>query len=95
VPVDGGDPESLKTFAYEISDRPGFRLFIGVPEGQTRPALWCEMQGHAPAILARFYGPSHAQITVNFLDTMIDQINRITTYLMERDNDKDEGSTPT
>jgi hypothetical protein len=88
VPVDGADPEELATFGYEISDRPGARLFVGKAPGLKRPAIWMEMPPEPPVLLGFFQSPKHALLTVNFLDTMVDQINRVIQHLTEtKDHD--------
>lgn len=75
--------------AYEITDRPGVRLCVGVPPGRTRPAMWLESPGtsNKPVILAQFHGENHACAAINFLDSTIDQINRVIKFLADEKGD--------
>lgn len=62
--------------AYAISDRPGALLCVGVPQDRTRPALWIQEGDEDPVVLAQFHGEKHAQVAINYLDTMVGAINR-------------------
>ena len=75
---------------YEIEDRPGARLCVGVQPGQVRPTLWVE-QGADRATLASFHGAKHALAAVHFLDAMVGQINRaIEDHLPTDTNDTND-----
>jgi hypothetical protein len=82
------------THAYEISDLPGARLYVGAPPGRTRPALYIEQVrpgGVDRVILAQFNGPREVQVAVHFLDALIGQIQRIADHYTGRRPDEDEG----
>lgn len=51
-------------------------LVMGVPEGNTRPAIWLQ-RGRDIQILARFYGPRHLFVFETFLTDLINTINSI------------------
>lgn len=63
-------------YAYQITDRPGATLYLGYPPGRKRPALWI-IAPEGSVILAQFHGEKEAQVTANFLDEMVNQINRV------------------
>lgn len=69
----------MNTHVYEIEDRPGAQLCVGLLPGRTRPALWITSIANADgevAVLASFHGEKHAQATVNFLDAAFNAIQR-------------------
>jgi hypothetical protein len=80
----------MLTRAYEITDRPGARLYVGIPQGRHRPALWIktpELGESTFVILAQFHGEKEALVTANFLDTLIGQVQRVIDHLAgEHDN---------
>jgi hypothetical protein len=80
----------MLTRAYEITDRPGARLYVGIPHGRHRPALWIktpELGENTFVILAQFHGEKEAVVAANFLDTLIGQIQRVIDHLAgEHDN---------
>lgn len=80
----------METRAYEITDRPGARLYVGVPKGRNRPALWIKTPELGEAtfvILAQFHGEKEALVTANFLDALIGQVQRVIDHLAgEQDN---------
>lgn len=82
----------MQTFVYEISDRPGMRLCVGQQPGEVRPTLYFVQDlppedvlktGNAVrrVTLASFHGEKQAQATVNYLDTLIGQIQRVIDHL--------------
>lgn len=72
---------------YEIGDRPDTRLVIAVPAGEHRPAIWIAPADGPNVLLGRFYSDRHAQIAVNFLDTMTETINRVIKFYADQHGD--------
>lgn len=81
---------TMLTHVYEITDRPGARLYIGVPAGRVRPAMWMTTSGTGDAkiILAQFHGEREAQVATNYLDTLIGQVQRVIDHLAKGDNEE-------
>lgn len=77
----------MLTRAYQITDRPGATLYIGIPNGRHRPALYMttENTGRAHIILAQFHGESEATVAANFLDNTIGQVQRVIDHLAKGD----------
>jgi hypothetical protein len=77
----------MMTRAYQVTDRPGATLFIGIPSGRNRPALWMTYHktGEAQVILAQFHGEAEATVVANFLDAMVGQIQRVIDFLADGD----------
>lgn len=73
----------MQTRAYQITDRPGVTLCVGVPSGRQRPALYIILPetGRAQHILAQFHGEVEAKVASNFLDATIGQIQRVIDHL--------------
>jgi hypothetical protein len=87
---------------YEIEDRPGATLYVGVQPGQVRPTVWIvehnlDEQGiplpgpPRVATLASFHGEKHALALVHFLDTMTAQINRAVAHYKNQHPNHDTG----
>lgn len=85
------EADAQTIYVYEIEDRPGVRLCLGVPPGQVRPALWIVQEGTPALILGRFNGPREMLIAVNFMTTLVETINRVITHY-RRENGDDEGT---
>lgn len=77
---------------YEISDRPGMRLCVGQQPGEARPTLYFAQDLPPDEVLktgnavrritvASFHGEKHAMATVNYLDSLIGQIQRVIDHL--------------
>lgn len=84
----------METHAYEITDRPGALLCVGVPPGRVRPALWLttsQTGSTVHVILAQFHGEKQALVAVNFLDSLIGQIQRVIDHLAAGDGDGPKG----
>lgn len=77
----------IDTHVYQISDRPGWSLAIGVPLGEQRPAIWLIKDGKAGTILGRFYGDQQALVTIAFLDDQVDAINRVIQFYANQHGD--------
>lgn len=77
----------MLTRAYQITDRPGATLYVGVPSGRQRPALYMTTHdtGKAQIILAQFHGEKEATVAANFLDAMVGQIQRVIDHLASGD----------
>lgn len=80
-------PGEVVYHGYEIPDRPGARLVIGRQPGKQRPEMWLDT-ADGRAVLASFHGEKQMQVTVNFLDTMIDVINRVIAHLEQQHGDE-------
>jgi hypothetical protein len=88
--------------AYEITDRPGVRLYVGVRPGTTRPTVWIEQVVTDPVtgnpatgstdavVLASFHGEKQARVLTNFLDAMVGQINRAIEHFHGETGDTSE-----
>lgn len=79
----------MATRAYQISDRPGATLCIGVPAGRNRPAMWITTAQTGPlthVILSQFHGEKEALAAANFLDSLIGQIQRVIDHIAGDDS---------
>ncbi|HTJ62136.1 MAG TPA: hypothetical protein VL333_13175 [Candidatus Saccharimonadales bacterium] len=82
-------PDSSR-WAIEHPEHKGYYLVFGVPDGNTRPAMWLQ-RGNDVQILARFYGPKHMQTVEYFLNDVINTINTIhDAHEKQKDRPRDE-----
>lgn len=76
--------------AWEISDVPGLRLYVAIPKAQRSARMWFEINGR-PVPLARFASADMGQQFSDFMDMMVDQINRaMAARLTEKRDDANE-----
>lgn len=74
--------------AWEIDDVPGLRLYVAIPKGKLMPQMWFEIGGRRVQ-LARFLGPGEGQQFADFLDMMVNQINRAMAARLTETRDDD------
>lgn len=72
-------------FAWQIANDPA-TLHIGIPSGQSRPALWMA-SGNKSVMLASFHGPAQAALTVRFLDTHSDTVQSVINHYAKEKGD--------
>jgi hypothetical protein len=74
-----------------VYETPIGRLFVGVPKGESRPAVWCELIPLGqPQRLGRLDGPVQMAALVTVLDTAFDQIQETINHYKQLNGDSNK-----
>lgn len=72
--------------AYATPNLPGVTLYIGIPKGRQRPAMWLRESAHE-RVLAQFHGPMQAAAAVVMLDAIHENVNAVIDYYAAKNGD--------